>query len=202
MKQKQVFYQTALKEISITNGGTVRNNKTGKFLKISERGYFILNNKPQNLPKLMLQTFKKIALKNGRIRFKDNDKRNFDVENIEYVTKLAIIPAPDEKDLESIIYTYFKDDDFKMGDWLQFRIYINMIMKNRGFFEENKNENNIDVFSDYFSVSFPSYISLAKRNKISIKDAKTTVYFFLNRLVSNCKNDAELRLKITNDNSN
>lgn len=202
MQHKEGFYKTALKDISVTKTGNVRNNKTGKLLKISERGYFVLNNKPQNLAKLMLQTFKKIALKNGRIRFKDNDKRNFDVENIEYVTKLEIIAAPDEKDLESIIYTYFKDDNFKMRDWLQFRIYINMIMKKRCFFEENKNENNIDIFSDYFSVSFPSYISLAKRNNISVKDAKTTVYFFFNRLVSNCKNDAELRLKTPNDNSN
>lgn len=202
MQHKEGFYKTALKDISVTKTGNVRNNKTGKLLKISERGYFVLNNKPQNLAKLMLQTFKKIALKNGRIRFKDNDKRNFDVENIEYVTKLEIITAPDEKDLESIIYTYFKDDNFKMRDWLQFRIYINMIMKKRCFFEENKNENNIDIFSDYFSVSFPSYISLAKRNNISVKDAKTTVYFFFNRLVSNCKNDAELRLKTPNDNSN
>ena len=82
MIQTQIFYQTALKEISVTKAGTVRNNKTGKLLTVGERGYFILNQKPHNLPKLQLQTFQKIPIKSGRINFIDGDKNNYHFENI------------------------------------------------------------------------------------------------------------------------
>lgn len=193
MKQKQIFYRTALKKISITKTGEVRNNKTKNLLKVSKRAYFTLNGKPINLPKLMLQTFKQTPIKSGRIEFKDGNDTNFKIENIDYVTKLDKITPPMKSDLKKVIECYFKDKSFAIGDYIQTRLYLQMILNKRRFFEDNSKSTNIDVFKDYFSPGFPNLINLAKRNSISVLDAKRTVYFFLNKLISDCLNDEDLK---------
>lgn len=192
MKQKQIFYQTQLKEISVTKNGIIRNNRTGKILKVSSRGYFTHNQKPYNLAKTILQTFKKIPVKNGRIKFLDYNERNFSPENIEYVSKLEKISQPKESDLKTLIDFYIKDKTFNINDHIQYRIYLKMILVKRRFIEENKMLFNIDVFAHYFNVSFPNFVQLAKENEISVLDAKRTIYFFLNKLINEFKNDVDL----------
>lgn len=67
-----------------------------------------------------------------------------------------------------------------------------MILEKRNFIEENSKIFNINIFAQYFSISFPNFIDLAKLNSISVLDAKRTIYFFLNKLLSDFKNDTDL----------
>lgn len=194
MKQTQTYYPAKLKGISISKNGHVINTKTQKPLKVSKRGYFMINQKPINLPKLMLNTFRNIPIKPGRIVFLDGDKKNYFIENIEYVTKIGKIKPPTETELKTVLSFYFKlDQNFKIRDYIQFRMYLSMILEQRGFFTENKKLPNIHIFKDYISVNMPNFINLSKRNNISVLDAKRTVYFFLNKLIEDCKNDEDLK---------
>ena len=184
------YYKTKYNGIRITKTGVVRNTISGKVLKIYKRGSFMFNKKHVNLAKLMIETFKKTKYKSGRIVFLDGNKENYHIENLEYITKFDIIEKPNELDLIKILRFYFGENAIQnIKDVFGFRSQINTILIVRNFYYNYRKHENIDVFKSYFNLFYPSFISLSKEFKITVVDTKMTIYFFLNKLIDDCKKD-------------
>lgn len=185
-----IFYKTPIRNISLSKNGDVKNTKTNKILKVSKRGYFIYPDQPVNLPKLMLSVFKGIKIRTGQILFLDGNTQNYSLDNLEYKTKLQRIQRPCENDIKEIIkYYYGKDEIINIKDVYKYRIQLKIILVKRNFFYRNKEVFNIQVFEDYFSIFMPGFLQLSKRNNITVNDAERTIYFFLNKLIDDCKSD-------------
>ncbi|MFS4470050.1 hypothetical protein [Chryseobacterium sp. T20] len=185
-----IYHETTIKGISISRSGSVKNTVTDKVLKVTKRGYFIHYGKTVNLPKLMLETFRGFNIKTGQLYFIDGNRQNFNIDNLEYKTKLGKIQPPEEPKIISIIKFYFgKSEMINVKDVFKYRMQLKIILEQRNFFDKNKNILNINVFRDYFSIDTPGYKNLSKRNSITINDARRTVYFFLGKLIEDCEND-------------
>lgn len=184
---------TSLPEIHIDRLGSVTNIKTKKILKISKRGYFFNGSTPINLPKLMLETFKKIPVRNGHIVYKDGNKTNYNLSNLEYQTKLAIIEPPAETDILNVINYYCRFNTLSnLKDVFKYRMNLLTVINVRNFFTENIDVQNIAVFKDYAAAFAPGFYTLSKKHKITVLESKRTIYFFLNKLIADCKNDGAI----------
>jgi len=184
------YFKTKLKGISISRTGSVQNTKTGKTLKVTKRGYFTFSGKPISLPKIMMETFSKIPIRSGQINFIDGNNQNFDIDNIEYKTKLTDIKPPDENDILKILRFYYGSKvTFNIKDVFRYRMFLKIILKQRNFFDMNSNQDNILIFKDYFSIDMPSYLKLSKRHNITVRDAQRTIYLFLNKLIEDFQNE-------------
>lgn len=188
------FYKTSLSGISLSKTGTAKNILTGKILVIGKRGYFTHQGKPVSMAKLMIETFKKIPQRTGQILFIDDDSRNFSADNVEYKTKLEKISPPSDKIIIEFIESWVGSDEVvNLKNIFIYRRKIEAILLKIGFFEIYKDLLYIEVFKDYFSINCPSYQDLAKRNKITVNDAKRTVFYFLNLLTERHHRDIYLR---------
>lgn len=185
-----IYFNTSLKGIVISKTGSVKNSKSNQILKVSKRGYFSYYEKPVNLAKLMIQTFKGIKIRTGQICFNDGNHENFNIENIDYKTKLQKVTKPSESAIISIIKYYFgRNEEINFKDVFKYRMQLKVILDQRNFFYTHKKTLNINVFKDYFSMYNPGLMDLSKRNNITVNDAKRTVYFFLNKLIKDCISD-------------
>ena len=185
-----IYFKTSLKGIVISKTGSVKNSKNNQILKVSKRGYFSYSEKSVNLAKLMIQTFKGIKIRTGQICFRDGNEENFNIENIDYKTKLQKVNKPSETAIINIIKYYFgRNEEINIKDVFRYRMQLKLILDQRNFFKTYKQTLNINVFEDYFSMHYPGLIALSKRNNITVNDAKRTVYFFLNKLIEDCISD-------------
>ncbi|PQA92750.1 hypothetical protein SAMN05421796_11066 [Chryseobacterium piscicola] len=190
-----MYCKTSLKDIAVSNTGSVKNLKTNQILKISKRGYFTYNSKPISIVKLMLETFKDIKIRTGQIKFIDGNDQNFFVENIEYKTKLQKISRPSETAILEIIKYYFGSNaKINIKDVFNYRMQLKTVLDLRDFFKTHKSSLFIEIFEDYFSFHLPSFSNLAKRNNVTVNDARRTVYFFLNKLIEDCYSDKIIKL--------
>ena len=184
---------TSISDIHIDRLGTVTNIRTNKIFKVGKRGYFTYKDKPINLPKLMLETFKKNPVRNGHIIFKDGNKANYNLSNLEYQTKLAIVSPPTEIDILNVINYYCRHDKLdNLRDVFRYRMNLFAVLSVRSFFNEYKGSQNLDVFKDYVTAYAPGFNTLSKKHKITILESKRTIYFFLNKLISDCKTDGTI----------
>ncbi|MXS70269.1 hypothetical protein GSF70_03485 [Flavobacteriaceae bacterium W22] len=194
METKINFYKTSITGICLSKSGSVKNTIKSRILKVSKRGYFTHLGKPINLPKLMLETFKGIKIKPGRINFIDKNEQNFKIENIEYVTKLDNVFKPSESLVIEIIKFYTcTNEKINVRDVFNYRMSLSFVLEQRDFFKVYRDWQNIDAFKDYFSIYMPSFKNLALRNKISINDSRRTIYLFLNKLIDDCRKDGIIK---------
>jgi hypothetical protein len=184
------YYKTKYHEIRITKTGIVKNTISGKILKVYKRGSFMLNKKHVNLAKLMIETFKKTKYKNGRIVFLDGNKHNYHIENLEYKTKFDVIEKPNDSDLIKILRFYFGENTVQnIKDVFSFRSQMSTILELRNFYDNYNENDNIEVFKAYFNLLYPSKNNLSKQFGISNSDCRRTIYFFLNKLIEDCKKE-------------
>lgn len=184
---------TKIKGISINQSGIVYNTISEKQLTISQRGYFTFNGKVYNLPKLLLETFKNIPVRNGRIIFKDGNKTNFNIDNLDYQTKLAELEQPKNEDIINVINYYFAHDPIKnLNNVFKYRTHLSTVLAIRDFFKVYQNESNLNIFKDYSDIFTPGYYNLSKIHKITVLEAKRTIFYFLNKLIDDCKKDGSI----------
>ena len=101
-----------------------------------------------------------------------------------------MIEKPNDSDLIKILRFYFGENAIQnIKDVFGFRSQINTILIVRNFYYNYRKHENIDVFKSYFNLFYPSFISLSKEFKITVVDTKMTIYFFLNKLIDDCKKD-------------
>ena len=116
--------------------------------------------------------------------------KTYNIENLEYKTKFDVIEKPNDSDLIKILRFYFGENAIQnIKDVFGFRSQINTILIVRNFYYNYRKHENIDVFKSYFNLFYPSFISLSKEFKITVVDTKMTIYFFLNKLIDDCKKD-------------
>lgn len=188
------YYKTKIPGISISKTGSVKNTKRDEILKVSKRGYFTFKNTSISLPKLMIETFKKIPMKTGQIKYIDGNNQNFNIENLEYKTKLDKIDPPLENDIIEILkYYYGSKETFNLKDVFKYRMHLKIVLDQRNFFIKYKHLPNISIFRAYFSFNMPGYRNLSILHNITVRDAQRTVYFYLNKLIEDCKADKILK---------
>ncbi|MBV6880938.1 hypothetical protein NG800_012955 [Epilithonimonas ginsengisoli] len=184
---------TSIPDINIDRLGTVTNIRTNKIFKVGKRGYFTYKDKPINLAKLMLETFKKIPIRNGHIIFKDGNKKNYNLSNLEYQTKLSIVEPPTETDIINVINYYCRHDKMvNLRNAFKYRVNLLTVLSLRNFFIEYKGTQNLDVFKDYAAAFAPGFYTLSKKNNITVLESKRTIYYFLNKLIADCKNEGAI----------
>jgi hypothetical protein len=177
------------KNLIFQKEGSVIDSKTMKPLIVNQRGYFTFKGVKYNLAKCLLKYFKDIEVKSGRITHLDGDRRNFNVNNIEYTSKQKKALKPSEKDIFSLLETYFvMPDGFSLFDSFNFRLALSIITERQAFFEKYKNLEGIEVFKDYVQPALRVSIhSLAKKHKITVEDSKNIINLCLNKLVEDAK---------------
>ncbi|TDX84054.1 hypothetical protein [Epilithonimonas xixisoli] len=191
--KKKMKSNTSIPDIHIDTLGTVTNIRTNKILKVGKRGYFTYKDKPINLPKLMLETFNKNPVRNGHIIFKDGNKKNYNISNLEYQTKLSVVEPPTDTDILNVINYYCRHDKLNnLRDVFRYRMNLLAVLSVRNFFLEYKGTQNLDIFKDYATAFAPGFLTLSKKHKITLLESKRTIYFFLNKLISDCKNDGTI----------
>lgn len=185
-----IYTETSIPGIRVSKTGSVLNSNTGSVLKISERGYFWHESKFVNLAKLMLETFKGIKQRSGRIDFIDGNKKNFEPGNLQYRSKFTELSAPQETAIIQIIKFYIgQSTDVKIKDVFRYRLQLKTVLEQRSFFNVYKGSANIKVFRYYVSIKSPGYYELSKHFNISVNDARRTVYYFLHKLIQDCRNE-------------
>lgn len=138
----------------------------------------------------MLETFKKIPIRNGRIVFIDGNKQNYFIDNLEYQTQLANVEQPKADDILNVINFYFGFDPLKnLNNVFKYRTYLSTVLTMRNFFEKYQKEKNLALFKEYTDVFAPDYYNLSKTHNVTVLESKRTINFFLNKLIEDCKND-------------
>ena len=187
-----------LKGISFHPSGKVLNDKTGKELKITEKGRFIWKGKSHNLAKYLLLTFKGIEVRNGRIVHLDGNKANFTINNIRYASLQKKSLKPSENDLKNLLKIYFVlPVEFSLKDVFSFRLALSIIAESQLFSQKYKTMENIEIFREYIQYTeCPSIRAISQKHGITIRDGQNIINYFLMKLIEETqKNTKHLKIE-------
>jgi len=189
---KQGYRKTTVKGLYLTKNGKGYNSITKHYLSPTSKGLILVNGKGHNLPKLILQTFKKEPIRSGKIVFKNGIETDFYIENLEYKRPTLLIVSPTESELIQCIRLYFSIENGFNRNSLFFKYYLSEIAKIRGF---NRNTTDFILFSEWIT---PFYISgsqskqaISKKHGYTILNGTNIINGYLLQLVTECLQDFE-----------
>lgn len=185
------FTKTYLNDISVTMEGKVYNHRTQKFLHVTDKGYFFYHNKHRSLPKILLLTYKGHTYNSGHINFKDGNRKNYNICNIDYVKNRHTYKQPAKSEMKAVLRRYVGlKTKIEIDDALNYRNQLYATLQTRKFFEKYKDYDFINIFKNYFTLDICIPMSsLAKYHNISLQKIREIIYFFLHRLIEDCKEE-------------
>lgn len=180
------YKRTTIKGLYIKNDGTAYNFTTHRNLK-ARKSFLHFMGKDYNIAKLVLQTFCKIPIRNGHIKFKNGIKTDFNYLNLEYKCTVKQNP-PNEKDLVLCVRLYFKVREKFNKNSFMFKYYLDEISKKRGFEITTAKTKGSILFFEWLRFGFnsesKSIYNLGTKHGFSATNGKNEVYKYLNLLVN------------------
>ena len=197
--QKQGFKETSIKGLFLTSSGKAYNNTTKRELKPTQGGKVVVLGKAYSLAKLILQKYKSIPVKSGKIIFLNGNARDFDFNNLIYSTKL-IYKAPTESQIINTIRLYFKIPTGFNRQNVLFKYYLHQIAIIRGFVLERK-ENDFFVFNEWLTPGTynASKAEISVKNGFTQRNGTNSINKYLSILINDCLTDLENGYLILND---
>lgn len=187
MQNKSKLIKKYLDLVFISKNGIVIDCKSEKILKICNRGYFTIDKKKYNLPKIMMLLFRNEAIKNGRIVFLNNDINDYSIDNIKYKSNVKKEIKPDRKLIIKLIRYYYPEPNIiNINDVYKFRMQMELIAKIRNEFTDNIDLIKNDVITKYLTAPYPSIYLISKMTGLSVSDTRNYVYNFINNMIQNC----------------
>lgn len=170
--------------IHISSNGKVYNTKTKKIIKCTDRGYFYVNTTAYNIFKLMLFIYKNEPIKNGYIQFKNNNQKDWSLENIEYRTKLKPTSKPKPEQITKALKFYFYEAAANLKDTYNFRsqLYRIYLLKNINQQLLEENSISLEIAKLYLNPCYPSVRNISQQLDTSISDVQYQVNNLLNLL--------------------
>lgn len=180
--------KTQISGLFITNSGLCYNSVSKRNLSVT-RGKIAINGKAYNLAKIILETFCKIPVRDGQIKYKNGNDKDFYFENLEYTTTI-IQNEPSKTDIIQSIRLYFEVEKKLNRSSILFKYYLNEIASKRGFIHSNKG---ID-FNLFIEWSKPfgqnqSKAEISTRNGYTIRNGTNAINKYLTMLINECLQD-------------
>lgn len=187
----QGFKKTQISGFYVSKTGECYNVDSNKKLSI-RNGKISIRNKAYNVAKIILATFAKIPVRNGRINFKNGNENDFSFNNLEYHSTLQQRP-PIEADLIKCVRLYFQVETNFNTSSFSYKYYLNEIIFKRGF-QYQYIGIDFDLFLDYFKNDFytsNSQLAVSIKFGYSIRNAINAINKYSNVLVTDCLQDFE-----------
>ncbi|WP_269686496.1 hypothetical protein [Flavobacterium lacustre] len=191
--QSKGYRKTTIKGLYLTNKGKIHNYTTGNAISPTKTGKAIINGKTYNLPKLILETFKKIPVRNGKTLFLNGNNKDFDYNNLEYASTGIQHTAPPESEIINAIRLYFEVPKKINTQNFWFKDHLNQIAKQRGFIYFHHNNTGFNLFVEWlqpFNKS-QSKAQLSKVNGYTVRNGINTINKYLSLLINECLQDQE-----------
>lgn len=180
--QSQKFF---LKTLLIDNNGNVINKKTNKALKISKRGFFTYNGKNYNLAKVMMYVFNKIPFENSNhIEFKDNNPKNYNLNNLSYLHKEPKQPQPNYDTLSIILNQFY---GYQMPNLIKdaflYRTSLNAVEMEKNILISWKDDLAKAIVKDYINYPYKSIHLLSIEYSRTVLDTRHIIYKYLSEII-------------------
>lgn len=165
-------------------------------LSINAKQCVKINGKCVSVPKMMLEAFRgEPYLHNVHISYKDGNRLNLSVSNLDY-SRICINEKPELIDTDGLymaIRCYFAvNKRFGLGDHYMTHYYLQLIVERRNFIHSNAKDKHIYLFADYVQQLMNQSIAhVANKHGIGVRDASCIINGYLNKLVSDIKNDMD-----------
>ena len=188
--QSKGFKKSTVIGLFLTNKGKAYNYSTNNDLKVLKRGKVIVNGKEYNLAKLVLETFKKIPVRNGEIIFVNGVKTDFDFNNLEYKTPETLYTAPPEASIINCIRLYFEVQKKFNRHSVFYKSNMKYIATKRGFIHL-QSDKDFNLFLEWIKALSQSKAKISKLNGYSITNGTSAINKYLTLLVNECLQDQE-----------
>jgi hypothetical protein len=187
--QSKGFRKTTIKGLYLTNNGKAYNLHTNNNLTASKLGKVTVNGKAHNLAKLVLETFKKTPVRNGKILFLNGKKQDFDFNNLKYATGTHY-KAPTEASTIKCIRLYFAVSKNFTGKNIFFKLHLKDIAMKRGFDYLHKSKD-FNLFLEWLTPFSKSKATISTENGYTVINGSNAINKYLELLVNECLQDYE-----------
>ncbi|BDX39314.1 hypothetical protein CYCD_26690 [Tenuifilaceae bacterium CYCD] len=163
----------------LNKSGVVYGLNRGEILKPDSRNYIFAESKRLNLPKLVLATFGNQPIRNGQIEYVDGNKRNLNVDNLKYSSRLSTVQLEriDKDSLSEAIRCYFHvSKRYNVRNAVLTRVYLTHIVEKRGLLGKE----NTRLIESYLSGLNVKECSL--KFNLTVRDCRAIINDFINNL--------------------
>jgi hypothetical protein len=188
--QSNGYKKTTIKGLYLTNKGKTYNYTTGNDLKPRATGKVIINGKEYNLLKLILETFKKIPVRTGKINFLNGNNQDFDFNNLEYASTGTPHTAPTESEIIKAIRLYFEVDKNFTANNVFFKSHLKHIATKRGFIIIHTNKA-FNLFLDWIEPLSQSKSITSLKQGYTVRNGTNYINKYLSLLINDCLQDYE-----------
>lgn len=179
------------KGLYINQIGEVYNRKTGKCHKLTARNYVIIDKRPLNVPKLVLQAFKGQKVRSGHIVYIDGNKRNLSPKNLKYAqiyTEADSVKIDYPKLLAAIRCYIEVKKSFTAKCKIITPFYLSIITDKRGTFL-GKLTFEKEIFQTYVNGLLTNYTQTAKKHGLTFRDVSIILNSEINALSNEVLSD-------------
>lgn len=187
--RRKGYKRTTVKGLYLTNKGKAYNITTHNNLSIVRHGKVNVNGKEYNVAKLILETFKKIPVRNGAILFINGDKTDFDCSNLQYATGTHY-KAPKQDNIIKVIRLYFKVDQKINSSSSLFKYFLKEIATKRKFIDLHT-ENDFKMFLAWLVPFSNSKAIISKEHGYTTINGTDAINKYLSLLINECLTDHE-----------
>jgi len=188
--QSKGYKKTFIKGLYLTNKGKAYNSTTGNDLKPRASGKVIINGKEYNLLKLILETFKKIPVRTGKINFLNGNNQDFNFNNLEYASTGTTHTAPPESEIIKAIRLYFEVDKNFTANNVFFKSHLKHIATKRGFIIIHTNKA-FNLFLEWIEPQSQSKASISTKHGYTVRNGTNFINKYLSLLIKDCLQDYE-----------
>ncbi|MFV8335199.1 hypothetical protein ACNQF7_03820 [Flavobacterium sp. RSP29] len=191
IKELQIkgFKKTTVKGLFLTNNGKAYNYTTGNDIKPRTTGKVIINGKEHNLLKLILETFGKIPIRNGKVLFLNGNDQDFYYKNLAYAVGTHY-KAPTETNLINCIRLYFAVEENFNRNNVFYKSHLEYIATKRGFIHLHSLKE-FDLFLEWIKPLSQSKPEISKKHGYTVINGTNAINKYLVLLVNECLQDQE-----------
>ena len=179
----------------INESGKVFNVNLNKFECMKKDRNCLSTHCNLSVPKLLLYVFANEPYRERTwIRYKDGNRKNISIDNLEYVSCIDGKPTPPVNDegLYTAIRCYFPVlKRYKTGTLFLTKRYLYDVAKSRLFFEQYRQSKHIEVFRSYLTIEFTDRAKIAKMHGIIVRDCNHIINTFINMLIDDVLRDLD-----------
>lgn len=195
--QNKGFRKTNIAGLFLTNNGIAYNNTTGNEIKPRSTGKIVINCKEYNLLKIILETFGKTPLRNGKILFLNGNNQDFYYKNLAYAVGTHY-KAPTETNIINCIRLYFAVEENFNRNNVFYKSHLEYIATKRGFIHSHSLKD-FDLFLDWIKPLSQSKPAISKKHGYTVINGTNAINKYLVLLVNECLQDQETGLLKTFD---
>ena len=182
--------------IFVSKKGEVYDIQKRRFLTPTKsRNYIKVENKNVSVPKLILSVFKGQKVRRGQIVYKDGNKSNIAVDNLDYrrLFSPGIKPKINRPGLLTVFRCYiYLEKNFNIQDNLTKQLHLRTVLRHRNFLETYSAHEHIEIFKSYVTGSINSNTTkIAMKHNKNIRDCNVIISNFIDLLIKDVFNDME-----------